>query len=190
MKTNKNQINGIVITCFLALLITITACKKEVTIETTTSTSFDMVAAQKAIDSCNANFTDAFNKGDATGVANCYTSDAKFMPPNTIAKEGMKTIKSEVESYFKAGLAKLTITTKGLWGNEELLIEEGIWTIADKDGKELDHGKSLLSYKKEGGHWKIFRDCYNSDMPCGTPPPPAPEAEPAKPKAPPVPPKK
>lgn len=37
--------------------------------------------------------------------------------------------------------------------------------ILDKDGKQLDKGKYIVLWKKEEGKWKLFRDCYNSDLP-------------------------
>jgi uncharacterized protein (TIGR02246 family) len=139
--------------------------------------SFDMAAAQKSVDSCNTAFVAAFNKGDASGVANCYTADAKFMPPNGAAIEGMPAIQTEVEGYFKSGAAKIEIKSTGLWGNDDMLVEENTWSLSGKDGTHLDHGKSLVAYKKDKGQWKMFRDCYNSDMPCMAPPPDAaPEA--------------
>jgi len=162
----------------LVLLMGTASCKKA-----EEPKPFDMAAAQKAIDECNTAFTTAFNKGDASGVANCYVADAKFMPPNSASKEGQAAINEEIANYFKAGVTKLEIKSVGLWGDDNLLVEENAWTIYAKDGKEIDHGKSLVSYKKDGESWKIFRDCYNSDMPCGGPPP-APEAAPAAPAAP------
>jgi ketosteroid isomerase-like protein len=35
----------------------------------------------------------------------------------------------------------------------------------DKDGKQIDKGKYIVLWKKEDGKWKLFRDCYNSDLP-------------------------
>jgi len=161
-----------------SLLLGVSSCKKAEEVK-----PFDMVAAQKAIDECNTAFTTAFNKGDASGVANCYVADAKFMPPNTPSKDGMAAINEEIANYFKGDPIKLDIKSVGLWGDENLLVEENSWTLTDKDGKELDHGKSLVSYKKDGESWKIFRDIYNSDMPVAGPPP-APADAAAAPAAP------
>ncbi len=40
-----------------------------------------------------------------------------------------------------------------------------MFTFSDKDEKELEKGKYIVLWKKEEGKWKLFRDCYNSDMP-------------------------
>ncbi|WP_333599690.1 YybH family protein [Flavobacterium sp.] len=171
MKKRTTLVRTVLACSTVIVLLTTTSCKKEE--EKEVMKSFDMAAAQKSIDSLTVVFTEAFNKGDASGVANCYTADAKFMPPNTTSKDGMPAIQTEIENYFKSGVAKLEIKSTGLWGNENLLVEESNWTISDKDGNHLDHGKSIVAYKKDKGQWKLFRDCYNSDMPCMPPPPAA-----------------
>jgi ketosteroid isomerase-like protein len=43
--------------------------------------------------------------------------------------------------------------------------------MTDKDGKEIDRGKALELWKMEDGKWKLFRDIFNSDLPCMPPPP-------------------
>lgn len=146
------------ISTLIVLILTTTSCKKEEEVKV-----FDMVAAQQAIDEANIAFADAFTKGDAVALANCYTSDAKFMPPNAKASDGKAAIQEEMTNFFKGGTSKLELKSVGLWGDENMLIEENTWVIYDKDSTELDHGKSLVYYKKEGDKWKIFRDCYNSD---------------------------
>ena len=49
-----------------------------------------------------------------------------------------------------------------------MLAEEGLFTFADKGGTPLDKGKYIVLWKKVGGKWKLFRDCYNSDLPVVT----------------------
>jgi ketosteroid isomerase-like protein len=66
---------------------------------------------------------------------------------------------------MNAGANKLGLTTTGLWGDEKMLAEEGIFTFMDKDGNQIDKGKYIVLWKKEDGKWKLFRDCYNSDLP-------------------------
>ena len=128
-----------------------------------------MVAAQKAIDARNAVFMEAWNKGDSTGVANCYRADAKVMPPNTAAVSGKDNIVHFLAENFKFAPA-MKITTNNLFGNDDLLVEDGSWVLMDKQGKTVDQGKQVEVWKKEDGTWKLLRDCFNSDMPV---PPPA-----------------
>jgi len=44
-------------------------------------------------------------------------------------------------------------------------VEEGEYTFMGEDGEQLDKGKYIVLWKMEDGKWKLFRDCYNSDLP-------------------------
>jgi hypothetical protein len=53
---------------------------------------------------------------------------------------------------------KFSLNTLEVWGNNELLVSEEEWTFTDKEGKEVELGKSIIV-------WKMFRYYYNIDMP-------------------------
>ena len=53
--------------------------------------------------------------------------------------------------------------TIGLWGSDEILVEEGTGYFAHANGTVTTRGRYLLVWKKEDGQWKIFRDTYFSD---------------------------
>ena len=57
------------------------------------------------------------------------------------------------------------LTTLGVWGDEKMLAEEGRYVIRRGTGDEADRGKYLVLWKREGGRWRLFRDCFNSDLP-------------------------
>ena len=137
--------------------------------------AFDKVAAMKAIEKENQIFTEAFNKGDSVNAVNGYATDAKFMPPNQKAVSGRKDIQSAIAGFIKAGASGLSIKPVEVWGDETMLTVEEEWTMTDKTGKEIDRGKSLELWKMEDGKWKLFRDIFNSDLPC-MPPMPKPTA--------------
>jgi ketosteroid isomerase-like protein len=46
-----------------------------------------------------------------------------------------------------------------------MLTEEGEVTLETKEGKQIDKGKYIALWKKEDDKWKLFRDCYSSDLP-------------------------
>ena len=46
---------------------------------TQNQSTFDLTVAKKEIEEANRNFMDLVAKGDSTGLANAYTTDAKFM---------------------------------------------------------------------------------------------------------------
>jgi ketosteroid isomerase-like protein len=127
--------------------------------------AFDLTAARKQIEDANGNFMSLLSKGDSIGLANCYTADAKMMEPNAPAVVGRKNIQGAVAGMMNSGVAQLNLTTSDVWGTEALLAEEGSFTLAAKDGKELDKGKYIVLWKQEDGKWKLFRDCFSSDLP-------------------------
>jgi hypothetical protein len=43
--------------------------------------------------------------------------------------------------------------------------EVGTYAMLGADGKELDRGKYIVIWKKEGNAWKIHRDIWNTSMP-------------------------
>jgi len=127
--------------------------------------AFDMVAAKAAIEASNQKFMTAMSNGDAAAIAGFYTEDAKFMAPNAPAMAGRAAIQAGNEDGFKAGFTQLALTLIDLWGNEDMLVEEGTYTIGTKDEPIIDNGKYIVLWKKEDGQWKLHRDMYNSDLP-------------------------
>lgn len=128
-------------------------------------TVFDLENAKKEIDEANRDFVNLFNEGDSIGLANMFTIDGKSMEPNEPAFIGRSQIQTHYSIVMNAGANKLGLLTTGLWGDENMLAEEGEFTFMSEDDKLLDKGKYIVLWKKEDDMWKLFRDCYNSDMP-------------------------
>lgn len=149
-------------------LIAIVSCndavKPTITIEKE-SNVFNIDIARKEIDKANLEFVDHFNKSDSIGLANMFTTDGKSMEPNEPSFIGRKAIQNHYSLVMNAGANKLGLVTTGLWGDSKMLAEEGEFTFIDKSGKQLDKGKYIVLWKIEDGKWKLFRDCYNSDLP-------------------------
>lgn len=126
--------------------------------------SVEMIKLKKEIATVNNDFMQALIKGDPAAVANCYTSDARFMVPNKSTIVNREAIQADFSGMVKSG-ATMQLTTIDLWGNNGSLTEEGLYTVTVKNGQQVDKGKYLALWKKENGSWKIFRECYNSDLP-------------------------
>lgn len=142
-----------------------TGCKKKGLNMMTDTETFDLAAAKASIEDQYTDFETAFNAKDPMSLANCYTSDAKFMGPNMKAVEGRANIQRTFGEWFKDDTSRIELHLVEVWGNENNLAAENSWKISDKDGKVLDEGKSVEVYKMEDGKWKLLRDCYNSDLP-------------------------
>jgi len=129
------------------------------------SNSFSIETAKKEIDEANREFSNLFKSSDSVGLANMFTVDGKSMEPNEPAFTGRSQIQTHYSNVMKMGANKLGLVTTGLWGDEKMLVEEGEYTFIGEDGEELDRGKYIVLWKMEDGKWKLFRDCYNSDLP-------------------------
>ena len=127
--------------------------------------AFDLASAKKSIEDANAAFGDLVSKSDSVGLAGLYTSDAKMLGANMPAVSGKAGIQNAFHEMLGMGIAGAKLTTVEVWGNETMISEEGTYTLSDKSGKELDKGKYIVLWKMEDGKWKLFRDCFNSDMP-------------------------
>jgi uncharacterized protein (TIGR02246 family) len=127
--------------------------------------TFDTTAAKKEINAVNETFMQSLAKGDSVAVAGCYATDAKLMVANMPAIAGRKNIQSVFAGLIKAGAAKMELNTLNIWGNADLIAEEGTFVLSTKNGHQMDKGKYIVLWKKEDGKWKISRDCSNSDLP-------------------------
>ena len=136
---------------------------------TETKSTFDLSAATKTIDSTNELFGNLVSKRDTVAIAALYASDAKLMGYNMPAQSGRAAIQSAFAGMLNSGVAGVKITATEVWGAEPLVAEEGTFSLTAKDGKEIDHGKYIVLWKMEDGKWKLFRDCFNSDLPCVSP---------------------
>ena len=146
----------------LILLFCATSCN---TPKIESKTSFDLANAKNEIEEAGRNFMGLLAKGDSVGLANCYTTDAKFMGSNSPAASGRKNIQPVLASIINSGATKFDLKLTEVWGTEELIAEEGEFTLGTKEGTQLDKGKYIVLWKKEDGKWKLFRDCFNSDLP-------------------------
>lgn len=150
---------------FVVVVLSCSNAEKHNPTDETESEVFNIEAARKEIDKSNLEFVDLFNKSDSVGLANMFTSDGKSMEPNEPAFIGRRAIQAHYSKVMNAGANKMGLVTTGLWGDSEMLAEEGEFTFIDENGDQLDKGKYIVLWKIEDGKWKLFRDCYNSDLP-------------------------
>lgn len=151
--------------CFGIIIGCTDSSKKKPVNEQEDFPAFDMEVAKLGIEEANREFIDLFNKRDSVGLANMFTIDGKSMEPNEPAFNGRSKIQTHYSKVMKEGASKLGLFTIDVWGDENMLAEEGEYTFVDKDGKLMDKGKYIVLWKVEDGRWKLFRDCYNSDFP-------------------------
>lgn len=129
-----------------------------------TAPKFDLTVAKNEIEASNQNFMDMYAKNDSVGLANCYTTDGELMFAGSPAIAGRANIQSAFSGTMKSGITKADLKTKDVYGNEDMVAEEGVVQLYIKD-QSVAEEKYIVLWKKEEGKWKIFRDISNSNLP-------------------------
>jgi ketosteroid isomerase-like protein len=125
---------------------------------------FDVQGMQKVIKENNRDLITSLLSGDSTGYAAMYSTRAKVLPPGGDAIEGRDNIRSLASRLINLGLNGMSLSTTGIWGDEDLVAEEGTYIWSSNEGKEIDTGKYIVLWRKEEGKWKLFREIWNSGV--------------------------
>lgn len=128
---------------------------------------------QSAVDAANQNFMSAFQRGDAAGVAACYTADARLLPPNGQPMNGTAAITAFWQGAMAMGITAAKLETVELETRGDLAIEIGQYTLTIQLPPEkaapgttiTDVGKYVVVWKNDGGAWKLHVDIWNTNTP-------------------------
>jgi uncharacterized protein (TIGR02246 family) len=127
--------------------------------------SVPAMAQDKAIiQSLNDKFAQAFNAGDAAGVAALYTEEAVILPPGAEMMKG----RSAIQTFWKGaaeqlGNGKLTTVEVKPLGSDRAL-EIGTFSFRTKGAQPQEiTGKYVVIWEKVGGDWKLATDIWNTN---------------------------
>ncbi len=120
-----------------------------------------------AIRQATADFAAAALANDADAMANLYTEDALFMPPNEPATVGKDAIRTRLAADT---FQTFTLQVSSVEGRGDLAYSHGTYAIRFQPGNEGefidDTGKWLVVHRKQAdGSWLTIADMYNSDQP-------------------------
>ena len=120
-------------------------------------------SAQKAeIEAANAKWIEYFNKGDFSGIASLYTTDATAFPPGSAMVHGEAAIgamwKSMAEQVSDPKFTTLDVKPLGPSAAREI----GTFSLKTKapTPKEVT-GKYVVVWEKVGNDWKLATDIWN-----------------------------
>lgn len=128
------------------------------------NSNYSLGSVKEAIQEKNQMFAAAMAKGDAAGVAACYTLDAEFMAPGAPSVQGRANIQAAIAGYIAQGFTEYTVLATIVYGNIDVVGVQEAYSLSQPGGVNKDVGKSIQLWKQEEGSWKIFRDCFNSDL--------------------------
>ena len=123
------------------------------------------LTVREEIVKANITFMALFRDGDSRGLAECYTADAKVLPPNTDEVTGRGAIAQFWQAVMDSGIKAAKLVTGDVDGNSTTAVEVSKYSLLDKNGETLDSGKYIVVWKEEDGRWKLHRDIFNSSVP-------------------------
>lgn len=154
---------------FLLFVLILSACsnQSEKNVETTSAFNIDSVRAQIEVN--KDNFIKAFATGDSALFVSLFTKDGCLMPDGVPKVCGPEALYAFLKGGIEMGIGGMKLDIVEVTGGPELVSEEGVYQILDKEGKSVEAGKFLVTWKQEDGVWKRYRDTWNAE----TPAPPA-----------------
>jgi uncharacterized protein (TIGR02246 family) len=122
--------------------------------------------ARVAIEAANANFSQAFARGDAKALAAMYTSDAIAFPPDSEMIRGNEAIGAFWKATRDGGVQSATLTTDDVGRSGDIAYEVGKVSLTIRPvGNEptTAAAKYVVVWKRQpDGSWKLHRDIWNS----------------------------
>jgi uncharacterized protein (TIGR02246 family) len=120
---------------------------------------------RSAIEAANAQFSAAAAKGDGAGLAALYAADGQVLPAGSDVIRGRDAIQKFWQSALDSGIAGVGLKTLEIFGQSPTVTEVGQYELSDKTGKVIDHGKYIVIWRRESGHWKLLRDMFSTNIP-------------------------
>jgi len=117
------------------------------------------------IESGNAQFVSAFKRGDATAMANLYTSGAQLLPANSDVVRGTAAIRTFWQSVIDMGLKGASLETLEVENHGDTAIEVGRYRLLAAGDAVADQGKYVVVWKNDSGTWKLHRDIWTTSQP-------------------------
>lgn len=117
------------------------------------------------IQDANQLFMTAVANGDAKALSAMYTADAKLLPANSEMVEGPEAIGGFWGSVMDMGIKKVMFETTTAQQMGNMAIEEGKYALYVEGDHVVDQGKYMVTWKKEEGKWKVYRDIWNTNAP-------------------------
>ena len=119
----------------------------------------DITRLEKEIESRLRTYEKHLRNGDSIALGNMYMKNAEIIPSSV----GRENIIKSFGSYIRDSITGSSFKTTHLWGNDQLLVEEGVGTWSHANGTVLASGRYLLVWQKDDGKWKILRDTWFPD---------------------------
>ena len=156
IKTNSLKIFLFTVIISISL---ISSCDKSENIKSPAANQTDMSVLEKEIESRLREFEKHLKNGDSLALGEMYLESAEIIPSTV----GRANIIKVFSSMIKDSITGSSFKTVGLWGNDQLLVEEGTGEWSHENGQVVGRGRYLLVWQKDNGEWRILRDTWFPD---------------------------
>ena len=154
MKKKKKRIIPLLI--IITASIFITSCNQKATEMTPDSDQTDLATLEKEIELRLREYENYLQSGDSISLGDMYMIDAEVIP-STVGRENIIKV---FGGMIRDSITVSSFETINLWGNDQLLVEEGKGSWSHSNGQVVGRGKYLLIWQKHDGKWKILRDTW------------------------------
>ena len=155
----KRKVRITLFSTILIALISFASCDQKVAEKSAESGQTDLSTLEKEIDLRLREYESHLQNGDSIALGNMYMKNAEIIP-STVGREN---IIRAFGSMIRDSITGSSFKTTKLWGNDQLLVEEGTGTWSHTNGTVVGRGRYLLVWKKDDGKWKILRDTWFPD---------------------------
>ncbi|MTE27295.1 YybH family protein [Winogradskyella ouciana] len=149
-------------TLFLLIAMVMTlfsSCDQNVTEKNVEIKQTDMSTLEKEIELRLREYENHLRNGDSIALGNMYMEDAEIIP-STVGRENIIKV---FGGMIRDSITGSRFKTTKLWGNDQLLVEDGTGIWAHTNGTVVGRGRYLLVWQKDNGNWKILRDTWFPD---------------------------
>ena len=151
----KLKTNAILLSIIVIVSISIYSCEqkskeKEFNLET------DLSTLEKEIELRLREYENHLRNGDSIALGEMYMENAEIIPSTV----GRNDITKAFGSMIRDSITGSSFKTTKLWGNDQLLVEDGTGIWSHANGTVVGRGRYLLVWKKDDGKWKILRDTW------------------------------
>ena len=143
----------------ITVSIFISSCDQKVNEEGLNREGRNLATLEKEIELRLREYERHLQNEDSIALGNMYMMDAEVIP-STVGRENITKVFGKL---IRNNITGSSFKTMHLWGNDQLLVEEGIGSWSHKNGEIVNTGRYLLIWQKDDGEWKILRDTWFPD---------------------------
>lgn len=154
----KSKANLFRISLVLIFTNSLMGCQQKVDKQELNS-EIDISSFEKEIELRLREYENHLKNGDSIALGDMYMDDAEIIP-STVGRENI--IKA-FGGMIRDSITGSSFKTTKLWGNDQLLVEDGTGIWYHANGSAVGSGRYLLVWKKDNGKWKILRDTWFPD---------------------------